>query len=285
MLITKKQTYLLLVPASFILLLLAVYPVLHVIFSAFSRVDAQSGSLVYAGLEHFSALLGDFFFQAAIKNTTVFMVVASVLQVMLGLLLALLFYRHFPGRRFLLPVIVYPMMLSTLVVSSIWRAWYHTEFGLINDVLQHFGIESVNWLGDADIALYAIIAVDTWQWVPMSFLIILAGLQSIPADLLEAAQIDGANSWQRFRYILLPLVMRPLMLALLLRSIDTFKLFDKVYVLTGGGPGAATETLSMFVYKYGFTFQDWGRASAAAVIMLVISLLMTVIYAVKVVKE
>ena len=146
------------------------------------------------------------------------------------------------------------------------------------------GLPPQEWLFNPDLALYAIALVDTWQWTPMAFLIILAGLQSIPKDIGEAAMVDGARGWKSFIYITLPLIKKQLMLAFLLRSIDTFKLFDKVYVMTGGGPGNSTETLSMFVYKYGFRFFDLGMASAAALVMLAISLLMTLIYARNVMK-
>lgn len=191
----------------------------------------------------------------------------------------MLFNRQFPGRRFALPAIIYPMMISTLVCASIWRAWYHYDTGILNQILVAMGLPAQAWLFDPHRALYAIVLVDTWQWTPMAFLIILAGLQSIPKDIGEAAMVDGAKSWRSLYYITLPLIKRQVMLAFLLRSIDTFKLFDKVYVMTGGGPANSTETLSMFVYKYGFQFFDLGMASASALVMLFISLAMTLFYA------
>lgn len=275
----RKQLGLLLAPALVILGLLTVYPILSVIYNAFGEVDYANQTYQFVGIANFTELLEDFFFISAIKNTFVFTLVASIAQVLLGLYLALLFQRQFPGRKFALPVIIYPMMLSTLVCSSIWRSWYHYDFGLLNNVLVAIGLPAQEWLFDPNLALYAIALVDTWQWTPMAFLIILAGLQSIPKDIGEAAMVDGAKGWRSFVYITLPLVQKQLMLALLLRSIDTFKLFDKVYVMTGGGPGNATETLSMFVYKYGFRFFNLGMASAAALVMLAISLAMTLFYA------
>lgn len=260
----RKQLGLLLAPALVILGLLTVYPILSVIYNAFGEVDYANQTYQFVGIANFTELLEDFFFISAIKNTFVFTLVASIAQVLLGLYLALLFQRQFPGRKFALPVIIYPMMLSTLVCSSIWRSWYHYDFGLLNNVLVGIGLPAQEWLFDPNLALYAIALVDTWQWTPMAFLIILAGLQSIPKDIGEAAMVDGAKGWRSFVYITLPLVQKQLMLALLLRSIDTFKLFDKVYVMTGGGPGNTTETLSMFVYKYGFRFFNLGMASAAA---------------------
>jgi len=127
-------------------------------------------------------------------------------------------------------------------------------------------------------AMWSLILVDVWQWTPMAFLIILAGLQAIPEEILEAAHVDGASAWQRFWQITLPLISRQLMLALLLRSIDTFKLFDKVYALTGGGPGNATQTLSTYIYEQGFQFFNVGPASAASVFMLLIAGVLVALY-------
>lgn len=280
----RKQLVLLLLPALVILGGLTVYPILSVAYNAFGSVDYANKSYQFIGLGNFIALFNDFFFVAAVKNTVVFAAVASVAQVLLGLALALLFHRQFPGRRFALPIIIYPMMLSTLVCSSIWRSWYHYDVGWLNSVLGALGLPGQEWLFDPDLALFSIALVDTWQWTPMPFLIILAGLQSIPKEIGEAAMVDGARGWRSFCYITLPLIQQPLILAFLIRSIDCFKLFDKVYVMTGGGPGNSTETLSMFVYKYGFRFFDLGMASACALVMLAISLVMTMFYARKVMK-
>lgn len=280
----RNQLTTLLLPAIVVLGLLTVYPIISVVYNAFLSFNSATDQYQFIGMDNFTELFGDFFFITAIKNTFVFTIVASTAQVLLGLLLALLFNQNFAGRRFALPVIIYPMMISTLVCSSIWRSWYHYDFGLLNAALVSVGLPPQEWLFNPDLALYAIAFVDTWQWTPMAFLIILAGLQSVPKDITEAAKVDGAKGWKSTVYITLPLVQKQVLLAFLLRSIDTFKLFDKVYVMTGGGPGNATETLSMFVYKYGFRFFDLGMASASSLVMLAISLSMTLIYAKRVMK-
>jgi multiple sugar transport system permease protein len=280
----RKQLIALLLPAIVVLGLLTVYPIVSVVYNAFGEVDHASKNYTFVGLSNFKVLFEDFFFISAIKNTVLFTLVASFSQVLLGVWLALLFNRQFSGRRFALPMIIYPMMISTLVCSAIWKSWYHYDSGLLNTVLVAVGLPAQEWLFNPDLALYSIVLVDTWQWTPMAFLIILAGLQSIPKDIAEAAMVDGAKGWNSFLHITLPLIQKQVMLAFLLRSIDTFKLFDKVYVMTGGGPGNSTETLSMFVYKYGFRFFDLGMASASALVMLVISLLMTLLYAHKTMK-
>ncbi|ATA21092.1 multiple sugar transport system permease protein [Gibbsiella quercinecans] len=280
----RKQCLVLLLPALAILGLLTAYPIVSVIYHAFGEVDRANNHYQFVGLANFRTLFDDFFFVDAIKNTLVFTVVASVAQVVLGLGIALLFHRRFPGRRLALPLFIYPMMISTMVCSAIWRAWFHYDYGLLNTVLTALGLPAQEWLFNPHLALYAIALVDTWQWTPMAFLIVLAGLQSIPKDISEAALVDGAKGWRAFVYITLPQIKNQVILAFLLRAIDTFKLFDKVYVMTGGGPGNATETLSMFVYKYGFRFFDLGMASSSALVMLAISLAMTLFYARKVMK-
>lgn len=280
----RKQCLVLLLPALAILGLLTAYPIVSVIYHAFGEVDRANNHYQFVGLANFRTLFDDFFFVDAIKNTLVFTVVASVAQVVLGLGIALLFHRRFPGHRLALPLFIYPMMISTMVCSAIWRAWFNYDYGLLNTVLTALGLPAQEWLFNPHLALYAIALVDTWQWTPMAFLIVLAGLQSIPKDISEAALVDGAKGWRAFVYITLPQIKNQVILAFLLRAIDTFKLFDKVYVMTGGGPGNATETLSMFVYKYGFRFFDLGMASSSALVMLAISLAMTLFYARKVMK-
>ncbi|CAG4893538.1 carbohydrate ABC transporter permease [Paraburkholderia gardini] len=255
-------------PAALVLVVLALYPVARVLIDSFFSVDYASGHRAFIGLANYRSVITDDEFGTSFVNTIQFMIVASILEVLFGLALALLFVRPFPGRRIALPLAVLPMMLSTLVCSAIWRNWLNYS-GFLNALLTAAGLPRVLWLSDPHLALWSLMLVDIWQWTPMAFLIILAGLQSIPPEITEAARSDGANEWQCLRYITLPLVAPHVVLALLLRSIDTFKLFDKVYALTGGGPGNATQTLSTYIYDTGFRFFNVGPASAASVLMLV----------------
>ncbi|KWF89248.1 carbohydrate ABC transporter permease [Burkholderia cepacia] len=260
-------------PALLVLAALALYPVAQVLIDSFCRVDYSAGRRAFAGLANYRAVLGDDAFTAGFGNTLRFTIVASLAEVALGFGLALLFVRAFPGRRIALPLAILPMMLSTLVCSAIWRNWLNFD-GFLNALLAVFGVEGVRWLSDPHLALWSLALVDVWQWTPMAFLIVLAGLQSIPQELYEAARTDGASEWQCLRDITLPLAAPQIGLALLLRSIDTFKLFDKVYALTGGGPGNATQTLSTYIYDTGFRFFNVGPASAASVLMLAASALL-----------
>ena len=281
---SKSQLAILILPAAAVIVVFALVPVFWVIGHAFMHLDPVTGKTAFAGLANFRDLFSDWFFISSIKTTVLFSLLASFFQVGLGLALALLFNRKFTGRRFALPVIIYPMMLSTLVASSVWRAWFHYDFGMLNHWLAMAGVHPVKWLFDPKLALYSIILVDVWQWTPMTFLIVLAGLQSIPKDILEASVMDRASALQRTLFITLPMIRGHIFLALLVRSIDTFRLFDKVYALTGGGPGNATETLSMFVYRHGFKFFEVGTASAASIVMLAIACALSLLYATRILK-
>ncbi len=271
--------FLLLAPALFLIGLLALYPILRVLALSVFRTEYGLAGAQFVGLANYADLLGDRFFRRAGWNTVLFTLLATLFEVALGLLLALLFNRRFAGRRWLMPAVIFPFVLSTMVVSAIWRAWFHFDYGLLNNLLRALGLAPVKWLFDPDIALLSIVLVDVWQTTPIAFLILLAGLQSIPAEVVEAARLDGAGRLQVLRLITLPLLSRHLLLAALLRTIESFKLFDKVFALTGGGPGNATETLSLAVYRSAFRFAEVGYASAAATLMLVIAALLAAFYA------
>ena len=258
---------------------LTIYPLVTVVYYSFFDYHYVRGFEGFVGIANYRRLLGDLFFTVSLRNTLVFALLATSSQLLLGLAFALLFNRPFRGRQLFVPLMILPMILSTMVVSAIWRAWFHYDFGFLNNVLRAIGLDGVRWLFDPNIALYSIALVDLWQWTPMVFLILLAGLQSIPGEYYEAARIDGANGFQVLTSITLPLIQGHLFLVALLRTVDAFKLFDKVYALTGGGPGIATESVSTYIYREGFRYFNVGTASAASIIMLAVALALTLVYA------
>ncbi|MCR4391499.1 MAG: sugar ABC transporter permease [Candidatus Acetothermia bacterium] len=277
--------YLILIPALLIMIALTVYPVINVVQLSFYRYSYARGEKAFIGLENYYRLASDRFFVKGLSNTFQFMALATVAELALGLGLALLFNTKFRGRQWLLALLIFPMMLSTMVVCAVWGAMYHYDFGIINHVLRAVGLSPVRWLFDPNLALKSIVLIDLWQWTPMVFLILLAGLQSIPAEIYEAGRVDGASGFRLFRHMTLPLIKRHFLLAALLRIIDTFKIFDKVYALTGGGPGDATETISLHIYREGFRYFNLGRAAAAAVVMLIAVTLISAVYVRQVIRE
>lgn len=280
----RRAQILLLLPAVVLLLSLSLYPLLSVFYFSLLDYDYTTGARSFIGFANYGYLLNDPFFLISVRNTVVFSVVSTLSQVSLGLLFALLLNRRFPGRALVVPMVVFPMMISTMVVSSIWRAWYHYDYGFLNNLLESVGLARVPWLFNPDLALYSVALVDLWQWTPMAFLILLAGLQSIPSEIYEAADIDGASGASRLFYITMPLLSGHLYLALLLRTVDTLKIFDKVYALTGGGPGLATETITTYIYREGFKFFSVGSASAASIVMLLITGILAAVYAQRVLR-
>ena len=274
----RYSHFLFLLPALVIIVFLTVYPLVRVVYLSFYRYNPIRRVERFTGFANYIRLFSDRFFLTGLKNTFLFSVGATVTEVLLGLGLALLFNVKFRGRKFLLPLVIFPMMFSTMVICAIWRSMYHYDYGIFNYALRSLGFEPIKWLINKDLALWSVVLVDIWQWTPMAFLILLAGLQSIPGELYEAARVDGATGMRLFRHVTLPLLRNHIFLALLLRSIDTFKIFDKVYALTGGGPGTATETISFYIYRQGFTYFNMGRASAAAVVMFLAVSLVSLLY-------
>jgi multiple sugar transport system permease protein len=275
----------LLAPAASLFLLLTVYPLVRVFLLSFAASDHGFEGARFVGLENYDELLQGRSFRRAAWNTAFFALVATVAEVLVGLGLALLLDRAFAFRRALTLVVLAPYVLSTIVVAAIWRAWFHYDVGFLNNTLRALGLDGVPWLFDPNIALLSIALADVWQNAPFCFLILYAGLRSVPPELYEAARIDGAGAWLRFRDITLPLLLPYLFVAALMRTLDAFKLFDKVYAMTGGGPGNATETLSMHVHRLAFRFFDIGLASAAAVAMILVAGTLGAAYAVQLLRS
>ncbi len=272
--------WLLVAPALLVLAFLTLFPIVYNVYLSFyeTRISYREIVYVWKGTENFAKMMRDPVFAAALRNTLYFMFVATGLEVLLGLGLALLFKERFRGREKLVPILLFPMMLPTIVVTAFWKTLLHPEFGAINNILEAVGLPPVNWLGDPRVAMNSIVLVDLWQWTPFVFIFLYAGAQTIPRDLEAAALVDGASTLQLYRHIVVPLLKPYILIATLLRLIDTFRLFDKVYALTGGGPGLATESLTLSVYRYAFNYHMLGYAAALSLVMLGILSLVIVAY-------
>ncbi|MEM2204300.1 MAG: sugar ABC transporter permease [Sulfolobales archaeon] len=275
----------LILPALAVLLFVTVYPIASVLYYSLHSYNIITGEFRFTGFQEYLDLFRDPVFQVSVRNTLIFSLAATFLQTLLGLSIAVIVNQEIRGKRYLVPLIVLPNMFSAVIVSSMWKLMLEYDTGLVNHILRAMGLQPLPWLTSIDLALLSIVIIDTWQWTPICFLILYAGLQSIPKELYEAALVDGAPPYRTFLHITLPLLKPYITLVLLLRSIDTFRLFDKVYVLTGGGPAHATETISLYIFKTGLVFWDIGKASAASFLMLILILAVSAFYIKKVMFE
>lgn len=260
-----------------VLLALSIYPLLYSV-SVSLQTETPEGA--QWGLGNFQRLLSDNFFLTAMAHTFVYAAVALSCEFILGLSLALLLNSKIRGRGVFRATLLVPMMLPTVVVGVVWRLMLNPNFGAINGTLKGAGIntESLTWTASPRMALMSVILVDVWQWTPFVFLVLLAGLQAIPQEPYEAALVDGSSPWQTFRYVTLPLLKPAILIALLLRTMDLLRVFDQIFILTEGGPGFATETISLYIYRTAFRFFDFGYAAAMSFVLLALTNVISAIY-------
>ena len=263
----RTLAYLLVAPTVAVLLALSIYPLIYSI-----KISFQTGS-GNATLENFTRLFSDQFFVSALLHTFVYAAIALTIEFFVGLGLALLLNEKMRGRGAFRALLLLPMMLPPVVVGVVWRLMLNSNFGALNGTLKGFGLntEALTWTASPKLAMASVIMADVWQWTPFMFLILLAGLQAIPQEPYEAALIDGSNAWRTFRHVTLPLLKPAILIALLLRTMDLLRVFDHIFILTEGGPGFATETLSLYIYRTAFRFSNFGYAAAMSFVLLLIT--------------
>ena len=265
-------------PAFAVLFLLTIYPFVYMVWISFHKWPiVPTLPRDFLGLAQYGYIFADREFWNSIIVTGTYMCASVTIQMILGVKLALLL--HAPGRvfNFFRLAFMIPVFVSPVVVALVWRLMFGYDLGILNYLLTAVGLEGVNWMGQRANALISIIIVDVWQWTPFTMLIALAGLQSISREPYEAAALDGANRVQAFFHITLPLLTPILMVALLFRVLDAFKLFDIVYILTRGGPGNATNLLAYNIWRKGFFENQLGYAAALSVIMIIIATLLAML--------
>jgi|HubBroStandDraft_4_1064222.scaffolds.fasta_scaffold02276_4 multiple sugar transport system permease protein len=265
-------------PALLLMLALGVLPLANLVYTSFHTVTWSDGRATFtpAGFTHYLALVDDPLLRAGLKNTVVFAVCAVGGQMLLGFALALLCSRVSRGRVLYRALFILPILIPGIVIGAIWKLMLNYDFGLVNQAIELVGFEPRNWLGDSATALASVIVVDIWHWTPFCFLLLLAGLESLPQDPYEAARIDGATWWQELRYITLPLMAPALLVTFAFRLVIAFKVFDEIYLLTGGGPVTATEVVSFTLYQRFFTEDRAGYGSAMAVAIIFLCSLLLV---------
>lgn len=262
--------YLLVAPSIAILLVVMVYPLAYSLsLSFFEWIIPKGPAWTFNAGMNYVNLMSDSRFWNAMLNTGIIAGASVSIEFALGLALALVFLGKIKGKRVLVPVLVLPMMMVPIMVGQIWRLMYLTVYGPIDQVLTTLGVQ-VDWLGHGPSALLAIIITNTWQWFPFMFLILLAGFSAIPIELYEASQIDGASKWQTFVHVTMPMAKTVVILGVVIAVMESVKIFDIIYLITGGGPGYATETISVYIFQLGFQFFNMGYASAASYVLLII---------------
>ncbi len=264
--------YLLVAPPVLLLAVLVAYPLIYNIW--LSLRNFRTGEFV--GLHNFARAFADPLFLASLRATAVYVSGALGVEVVLGLALALLVHRTIRSgwaRTLIYFLFIVPIVTPPIAAGVIARLIYTPTYGVLNVLLLRLGLISkdILWLSRADTALFAVLSVDIWQWMPFVFLVCFAGFQAVPVDTVEAAKVDGASSWRLFRDIELPYLRSLLLLVLVFRFTDTFRVFDHVLVLTGGGPGASTEFLSVYLYRIAFKFFDLNYAAALSLFILLVA--------------
>ena len=263
--------YVLVAPAVFILLAMGIFPLLYAVVVSFQRISLSDRITEFQGLLNYSRVFSDERFWAAVLHTGIITVVALPIQLVLGLLLAFHFLDDRPFKRVFVALLIIPAVISPMVSGSIWRLMFDDRYGPINQIIGWVIGERVSllWPIKIHLAYPAIIVCDVWQWTPFMFIILLAALANVDQEQLDAASIDGASRWQSFRYVTLPAIMPVMMIALLIRGLDLIRTFDIVWQLTRGGPGNATETISIYAYIRGFQQFDTSYVGAIVVVLII----------------
>ncbi len=235
------------------------------------------GEQSFVGFDNYLRLAADMRFWESMWHTLVYTVLSVVAPMILGTIAALVFDSKLPMRGLLRGIFVMPMMATPVAVALVWTMMYHPQLGVLNYLLSLIGIGPQEWIFNQSTVIPSLVAVETWQWTPLVMLIVLGGLASMPRDPFESAEIDGANGWQKFRYITLPMILPFIMVAVIIRSIDALKSFDIIYAMTQGGPGTASETINIYLYNVAFSYYDIGYGSAIAVVFFIVIIAMSMI--------
>ncbi len=274
---TDYLPYLFLAPAVITLLALTIYPFLYSIYISFFSFKGGNPSQ-FIGLNNYIRLLNDGLFWNSIKVVILYTICSVSLELILGLALALFFTQPLRLRGLWRSLMIIPMMLTPVVIGVIWRLMYDPNFGIIAYLLRSVGLAPIEWLAHGNLAFIAVVLVDVWNWTPFMFLVLLAGLESLPVEPFEAARMDGASRLQILRDHTLPLLTPTLLVALLIRSMDALRIFDHIYVMTTGGPGSATEVASLYLYKTAFKFSDFGYAAAGLFVLMILITVLSRLY-------
>lgn len=273
------------IPAFVLTVVISLVPWLIMIYNTFLDTSYSSGAKgSFIGLENYRRAFSDPAFTVSLWNTFKIILVALPLEFIIGLLLALIVWKHLKLRKFVVPIMIIPMIISPSVVGLIWNLNLNPVYGPVGIWLREAGIAPDGLLSNINTALAAITMIDIWQWTPFMFLLFLAGLCGLPREPLEAAAVNNASAWQTFWRIILPALKPIMIVGFLLRFTDLYKIFDTIWITTVGGPGQATETLSVFGYRVNFLYWHIGYGSTVVFLIFIISYIACLIFFHTVVK-
>lgn len=281
MLATRKRNYArrywaFAAPAGAVVAAVIVFPWVFTLYMSVQDWQITGGSK-FAGLANYRHLFDDERFLWAVVRTLYFTALSVIAPGILGVFAAVCFASKFIGRGIARTIFILPMMATPVAIALVWTMMFHPQLGVLNYLLTSMGLPPSQWVYSETTVIPTLVMVETWQWTPLVMLIVLGGLASLPTDPYEAARLDGASAWQMFRHITLPLVWPFIIVALVIRLIDALKAFDTIFVITGGGPGTASETINLLLYQTAFAFYNLGYASAMVVVFFVLILLISLV--------
>ncbi len=275
----RLEPWLFIAPVLVLTLVVGVYPLVYSLVITFFEVDyGVTAGMEWVGIANYAAILRDPGFLQSLRLSAIFVAASVICSLVLGLGLAMLVNREFRGVGVLRSLLIVPMVVTPVSIGLTWRMIFNDQAGILNYLLGTLGLPTPLWHMGADTALLAAIIVDIWQWTPFMFLILLAGLRSLPRTPFDAARVDGAGALQRFRHVTLPLMRRVILIALVLRAVDAMRIFDMVFILTRGGPAQATDLFSIFVYRIGFKFGHTSYAAAISWVLVMLSSILLMMF-------
>lgn len=269
-----------LTPTLIFLAVTALFPLLYSVYLSFFRVklNMPNQKPVFVGLSNYIKMISDDMLHVSTWNTTVFAFISVALEVILGLMVAMVICSDKMWSRVVTSLFMIPMIMAPVAIGTLWRMMMDASTGVLNYFLSLFGVGSIQWLADPTMAKISVLLVNVWQLTPWVTVICSAGLKALPQDCIQAALVDGANPQQIFWKIVLPLIKPVLVIVIMMRFTDAFKVFDTIYTMTNGGPGTATEMLPNFIYKQGLKYYDAGYAAALAIVFVLLMALITLFF-------
>ncbi len=276
----RNFKYFMIFPAVLVILLIGLFPIIYTLTISMQNITMMDEDTSFHGLMHYRELMGDGRFWGSLRNTFIIMAIALPAELLLGLALAYLLLDRMPGKQVFVALLVMPVVISPVIAGAMWRLLFDNRFGPVNQIIGWFAGEPVRilWTVDASFVYPAILIAEIWQWTPFMFLLLLAALSNVDQSQLEAAEIDGAGFWRKFTQIVLPAIWPVMAIAILIRALDLFRLFDVVWALTRGGPGTRTETFSIYAYVAGFQqFETSYTAAMAFVVIVILATTVTII--------